>query len=111
MHAVLVLVGQNKAYELSVDLLRFGGRVVCVGLPEGDMQPIAKAFPNLMIVKELSIVGSAVGNRRDAIETLEMAARGIVKLHHRVEKMDKLTEIFQQMEQGKLNGRVVLDLQ
>lgn len=40
-----------------------------------------------------------------------MAARGIVKTHLRTEKMDKLTEVFQQMSEGKMQGRVVLDLE
>jgi len=40
-----------------------------------------------------------------------MAARGIVKTHHRVEKMENLTAVFQEMSEGKMLGRVVLDLQ
>ena len=42
---------------------------------------------------------------------MEFAARGIVKTHFRTEKMEKLTEIFNEMNEGKLQGRVVLDLQ
>ena len=91
-------------------LLKFGGTLVCVGLPEGDLKPIATAFPQVMVAKEQKIVGSAVGNRREAIETLEFAERGVVKTHFRTEKMDKLTDVFQEMEQGALKGRVVLDL-
>jgi propanol-preferring alcohol dehydrogenase len=33
-----------------------------------------------------------------------------VKTHYRTEKMDKLTEVFKEMDEGKLQGRVVLDL-
>jgi propanol-preferring alcohol dehydrogenase len=33
-----------------------------------------------------------------------------VKTHYRVEKMDKLDDVFKEMDQGKLKGRVVLDL-
>jgi propanol-preferring alcohol dehydrogenase len=40
-----------------------------------------------------------------------MAARGIVKTHYRVEKLDKLTEVFEDMHAMKLQGRVVIDLQ
>jgi propanol-preferring alcohol dehydrogenase len=80
-------------------------------MPEGDMVPIAKAFPAMMVAMELNIKGSAVGNQREAIEVLEMAARGVVKTRLRIEKMDKLTEVFQEMSEGKMQGRVVLDLQ
>jgi propanol-preferring alcohol dehydrogenase len=31
-------------------------------------------------------------------------------MHYRVEKKEKLGEIFKEMEEGKLKGRVVLDL-
>ena len=108
--AGLVLTAANGAYAQIMDLLRFGGRAVCVGIPEGDPQPIAKAFPQTMVAREQSIVAVAVGNRREAIETLDFAARGVVKSHFRVEKMDKLTEVFKEMHDAKLQGRVVLDL-
>jgi propanol-preferring alcohol dehydrogenase len=107
---VVVCTANNAAYGNSLDLLRFGGRVVCVGIPEGEVVPIKSANPGVMVAKSLQVVGSAVGNRREAIETMEFAARGIVKTHFRVEKMDKLTSVFEEMEKGALKGRVVLDL-
>lgn len=109
--AVVVCTGNNRAYAQALDFLRFRGTLVCVGMPEGEPVPIAKSFPARLVGRETRIVASAVGNRKEAIETLEMAARGIVKTHYRVEKMDKLTEVFQEMEEGKLVGRIVIDLQ
>lgn len=109
-HAVVVCTASNGAYAQSVDLLRFGGRVVCVGIPEGDVVPIQSANPGIMVSKALQIVGSAVGSRKEAIETMEFAARGLVKSHYRTEKMDKLTDVFNEMHAGTLKGRVVLDL-
>jgi propanol-preferring alcohol dehydrogenase len=109
-HAVVVCTANNAAYASALDLLRFGGRVVCVGIPEGDIVPMKCASPGLMVGKALQIVGSAVGDRREAIETLEFAARGIVKTHFRVEKMEALTGVFEEMHKGELKGRVVLDL-
>ncbi|PMD51847.1 alcohol dehydrogenase-like protein [Hyaloscypha bicolor E] len=109
--AVIVCTASNNAYAQALDFLRFGGTLVCVGMPEGDMVPIAKAFPAMMVAMEHNIKGSAVGNQREAIEVLEMAARGVVKTRLRIEKMEKLTEVFQEMSEGKMQGRVVLDLQ
>jgi alcohol dehydrogenase, propanol-preferring len=94
-----------------MDLLRFGGTLVCVGVPEGDLKAIGTAYPQTLVAKAQKIVGVAVGTRKEAIETLDLAARGIIKSHFRTEKMDKLTEAFEQMHRGELNGRVVLDLQ
>ncbi|KUI53528.1 Alcohol dehydrogenase 2 [Cytospora mali] len=110
-HAVINLTASNSAYALGMDLLRFGGTLVCAGIPEGDPVPIAKAFPQLLIGKSLKIVGIAVGDRKDAIEVLDLAARGVIKTHFRNEKMENLTEVFEQMHKGEVAGRVVLDLQ
>ncbi|KAJ4381131.1 hypothetical protein N0V86_003478 [Didymella sp. IMI 355093] len=109
-HAVVVCTAHQGAYDESVNLLRFGGRVVCVGIPEGDMKPIGSANAGIMVAKALQIVGSAVGTRKEAIEAVEFAARGIVKTHYRVEKMDKLTSVFEEMDKQQLKGRVVIDL-
>jgi len=109
--AVIVCTAVNKAYAQALSFLRFGGTVVCVGIPEGDMEPIASAYPAALVMQELRIVGSAVGTQWEALQVLDLAARGLVKTHYRTEKMEKLTEIFKEMDEGKLQGRVVLDLE
>jgi propanol-preferring alcohol dehydrogenase len=79
-HAVLVLSAANAAYASSVELLRFGGRVVCVGVPEGEALPIASAAPQMIVAKALSIVGVAVGDRKEAIEVLDFAVSAYLHL-------------------------------
>lgn len=39
-----------------------------------------------------------------------MAARGIIKTRIRMEKMENLTEIFKELAEGEMQGRIVLDL-
>lgn len=51
-----------------------------------------------------------MGDRREAIETLQFAERGIVKTHFKTAKMEELTDIFEKMDRGELQGRIVLDL-
>lgn len=109
-HAVLVLTAANGAYAQAPTFLRFGGTVVCVGVPEGDPVPIGSAAPALLIFKELRIVGSAVGGRLQAIETLDFAARGVMKTHYKTAKLEDLSQVFRDMEDGKISGRVVLEL-
>ena len=94
--AVLVCTASNKAYAQALDFLRFDGTLVCVGMPEGVPQPIAKSFPQELVFKQANICAVAVGTRRDAIECLDFAARGIVKTHFRTEKMEKLTEVSEE---------------
>ncbi|KAL8807492.1 MAG: hypothetical protein Q9182_000657 [Xanthomendoza sp. 2 TL-2023] len=108
--AVLVCTASNKAYAQSIDMLRFGGTMVCVGIPEGQPEPIGNAFPAKMVFKNITIASTAVGNRRDAIEVMDFAARGVVKTVYRTEKVEKLNDVFQEMHEGKLSGRVVIDL-
>ena len=91
--AVIVCTASNRAYAQALDFLRFGGVLVCVGMPEGKPVPIEKAYPAAMVQKLQTVTAVAVGDRREAIEVLDFAARGIVKTHYRLEKMDKLTEV------------------
>ncbi|KAJ5938203.1 hypothetical protein N7454_004545 [Penicillium verhagenii] len=109
-HAVLVCTAANAAYAQAIPMLRFNGTVVCVGIPEQEPQAIANAYPGIFVNTLATVTGSAVGNRVEAVETLAFAARGVLKVHHRVEKMEALTEVFKEMKEGKVQGRVVLDL-
>lgn len=76
--SVIVCTASNKAYAQAMGFLRFNGTLVCVGMPEGDMVPIAKAFPAAMVAFSHKIVGSAVGNQKQAMEVLDMARRGLI---------------------------------
>ncbi|KAL8731737.1 MAG: hypothetical protein Q9166_003184 [cf. Caloplaca sp. 2 TL-2023] len=121
--AVIVCTASNKAYAQSIDMLRFGGTLVCVGMPEGQAEPIGNSFPSKLVFKGVTIASTAVGNRKDAIEALEFAARGkiemvdsqrsslsivsgVVNTVFRTEKMERLTDVFHEMKEGKLSGRV-----
>jgi len=108
--AVVVCTASNAAYAQGLSFLKWRGSLVCVGVPEGKPVPIATADPATLLTQEKRIIGSAVGNRKEAIETLEMAARGLVKTHFETQPMSQLTEVFERMDKGKLHGRVVLDL-
>lgn len=109
-HAAIVCTAANAAYAQALQLLRFNGTLVCVGIPEGDFIAIGGAAPGPIVSKHLTITGVAVGNRSEALRTLEFAERGIIKAHYELKKMDQLTEVFESMERGTLQGRVVLDL-
>jgi propanol-preferring alcohol dehydrogenase len=47
--AVIVCTNSNGAYGQALDFLRFGGTLVCVGVPEGDHMAIANAFPGKIV--------------------------------------------------------------
>ena len=108
--AVVVCSGNNAAYAQAMTLLRFNGVLVCVGVPGGHVAPISGAYPAAMVSKQLNIAGSTVGNRREAIETLGMASRGLVETYVTIISPESLGKSFEEMKAGKLQGRVVLNI-
>lgn len=108
--AVLVCNAANEAYATAMDVLKFNGTLVCVGLPDGTPVPIAKAFPAAMVFRQLNIVGSAVGNRKEAAEVLALASRGLVKTNFTLQKKEDLSKAFEEMKAGRVRGRFVLDM-
>lgn len=90
-----------------MEYLRPGGTLVAVGLP-GRATLSASIFST--VCKNINIVGSYVGNRQDAIEALALAAEGKVKVHYAKKSLSELDQTFQALEEGKIAGRVVLDI-
>ncbi|KAK4699346.1 hypothetical protein P7C70_g6912, partial [Phenoliferia sp. Uapishka_3] len=61
------------------------------------------------VFKALRITGSYVGNRQDAIEALDFAARGKVKAQISIEPLKNLESVYHRMENGGISGRIVLE--
>ncbi|KFY78097.1 hypothetical protein V499_02661 [Pseudogymnoascus sp. VKM F-103] len=107
--AVVVCSGSNAAYAQALSYLKFNGTLVCVGVP-AEPVAIANAIPGAMVGKQLNIVGSTVGNRKEAMEILDLAKRGLVKTAIRKEKMENMSSVFRDMKAGTLQGRVVIEI-
>lgn len=104
--SVIVCAGVNAAYAQALGMLSFGGTMVCVGIPDGQRKEIGQAYPAHLVGSQKKIVGSSIGNQREAIEVLALAARGVLKTHYRLDKLENLTEVFKEMEENKMEGRV-----
>ncbi|GJE85049.1 zinc-dependent alcohol dehydrogenase [Phanerochaete sordida] len=106
-HTAVITAATSTAYEQAIDYLRPGGKLMVVGLP-------ARASLNadifFTVVKSISILGSYVGNRQDAREALDIASRGKVKCFFELKPLSALKETYEGLEQGKIVGRVVLDM-
>ncbi|SPO25463.1 probable ADH3 - alcohol dehydrogenase III [Ustilago trichophora] len=105
-HAAVVAAASPAAYELALNYIRPRGTLVIVGMPNSIL-PISIFKTVLMTHK---IVGSAVGNRQDAVEALEIASRGKVKVHFILKGLSDLPQVFEDMINGKIAGRIVLDV-
>ena len=108
--AMMVCNASSHAYDQALDMVRYAGTLVCVGVPEIDPRPIKQALPWKLIVNQFNIKGAVTGNRKQAIQCLQPAARGLIKPAIRIEPMSSLTQIFDEMHAGTIHGRVVLDL-
>jgi propanol-preferring alcohol dehydrogenase len=56
------------------------------------------------------IIASAVGNRQNALEALQIASRAKVKVHFVLKAFTDLPRVFQDMLDAGISGRVVLDV-
>jgi propanol-preferring alcohol dehydrogenase len=57
-HGFLVCNSSSRAYDQSLDLLRYAGTLVCVGIPEVDPHPMPKTAPFQLIMNQWKIKGS-----------------------------------------------------
>jgi len=105
VHGVLVTAVHPQAFGQAIGLARRGGTIVFNGLPPGDFP--APIFD--IVLKGLTIRGSIVGTRQDMAEALDFYARGLI--HPTVEsaRLDDINEVFDRMERGQIDGRVVID--
>lgn len=99
-------IPQSSGYAQAVDYLRAGGTLMAVGLPgEATLNasifftvykvipfPISLCHSHLTELQSLNILGSYVGNRQDAREAIDIAARGDVKVHFALEDLSHLKE-------------------
>ncbi|UOF92463.1 alcohol dehydrogenase AdhP [Fodinisporobacter ferrooxydans] len=105
-HASVSVAVTPKAFEQAYRSVRRGGTLVVVGLPTGDIPiPIFNTVLNGVTVK-----GSIVGTRKDLQEALDFAARGKVRTIIETQPLENINEIFERMEKGQINGRVVLKM-
>ena len=93
--AAIVAASGAKAYEQALEYLRPRGTLVPVGLPPNAT---IKADVFWTVFKSLSIVASYVGNRQEAIEALDIAARGKINVVSRTLGLTDLPEVYKQMQ-------------
>jgi alcohol dehydrogenase, propanol-preferring len=107
VQGVLVTAVSRGAFAQALGMVRRGGTVSLNGLPPGDF-PLS-IFDT--VLRGITVRGSIVGTRLDLQEALAFAADGRVKATVSTEGLDAINSIFQRMEKGAIEGRVVLDFE
>ncbi|KAJ1601943.1 hypothetical protein NDA14_007925 [Ustilago hordei] len=105
--AAVVAASGGLAYQQALDYIRPRGVLVAVGLP-GNTDIKANVF--FTVFRSVRVVGSYVGNRQDTQEALDIAAAGKVRTHFKKLGLSQLPEVYDDMQNGKIAGRIVLDI-
>ena len=106
VHGALVTAVSPKAMEQAYGFLRSKGTMALVGLPPGFISiPVFDT-----VLKRITVRGSIVGTRQDLEEALTFAGEGKVAAHFSWDKLENINDIFHRMEEGKIDGRIVVDL-
>ncbi|KLN96373.1 alcohol dehydrogenase AdhP [Moellerella wisconsensis] len=105
VHAAVVTAVAKSAFNSAVNSVRAAGRIVAVGLPVETMD---LSIPRL-VLDGIEVVGSLVGTREDLKEAFQFAAEGKVVPKVTMRPLEDINTIFEEMEQGKFTGRMVID--
>jgi propanol-preferring alcohol dehydrogenase len=106
VHGVLVTAVSPAAFDQAFSFLRPHGTMALIALPPGKFaMPIFDT-----VLKRITVRGSIVGTRQDLEEALEFASDGAVATHFSWDRLENINAVFERMEAGAIDGRVVLKL-
>lgn len=105
LDACVVTAVAKAPFNQAVDVVKAGALVVAVGLPVNKMN---LDIPRL-VLDGIQVVGSLVSTRQDLKEAFQFTAEGKVVPRVTFRKLEEINDIMEDMEQGKLTGRMVID--
>ena len=105
LDATVITAVAKTPFNQAIDVVKAGARVVAVGLPVDKMD---LDIPRL-VLDGIQVIGSLVGTRQDLKEAFQFAAEGNVVPKVALRKLEEINDIFEEMEQGKFTGRMVID--
>ncbi|KAJ7183000.1 chaperonin 10-like protein [Mycena crocata] len=107
-HSAVVAASNLGPLDQAVMYLRPKGTLVAVGIPSG--MPMLTVPVGVLITKCLNILGSCNGTRQDAVEALDIAARGKIACVHEVKPLSEINAVIADMAAQNVAGRVVLKM-
>lgn len=105
LDATVITAVAKTPFNQAVEVVKAGARVVAVGLPVDKMD----LYIPRLVLDGIQIVGSLVGTRQDLQEAFQFAAEGKVVPKVALRPIEDINEIFEEMEEGTITGRMVID--
>jgi alcohol dehydrogenase, propanol-preferring len=104
VHAAMVTSAAKAAYDAAFQCVRPSGILLIVGLPAENI-----CFaPILLAAREIRMQASAVGTRRDLLETLAIASEGKVRCEISARPLAEANKTIDELRRGQVTGRAVL---
>lgn len=104
--AVVDLVNSSSTVKIALGVLARGGRTVQVGMFGGRLDIPLMTFPG----QGISICGNFVGNPKELREVVALARQGKLKpIPVETRAKSEATRTLQELRDGKITGRVVLE--
>lgn len=107
LYGMLDFVGSAQTFALAAPALRKGGRYVLCGLFGGA----ANVSTAVIAIRELSILGSVVGNTSDLVELVDLVKHGRIALPDvACRPLETVNASLEDLAAGRIVGRVVLEV-
>ncbi len=108
LDSVIDIVGLQESFDYAIDNLKKGGKYIIVGYKPGSRVTFE---PLNILLEEISILGSRNCSKQDVEDCLHLMA--IAHIHPVIEDvvpLEKVNDVHEDMEKGKIMGRVVLKI-
>jgi propanol-preferring alcohol dehydrogenase len=105
VQAAIVTVPLIQAYDEAYKSVKRGGRIIALALPKDNIS----VPPATFIMREIQLIGSFVGTRKDIQEALELAKLRQITCKVEKCKLEDINEVFENMRNFKISGRIVID--
>ena len=101
---VLEFVGMHQTFEDAQQIVRPGGKILCVGTLDRDNTLHMK----IGIRKRLSIIFTYGGQYRDIVDVLDCISQGVLNPQVEIGEFEKYDEIMKQLCAGKIESRMAI---
>jgi propanol-preferring alcohol dehydrogenase len=100
---VLDFVGSDETLALAAQVVRQLGDLTIVGIAGGTLPVSFFGLPY-----ETSVQTTYWGNRRELVEVLDLAARGLIHAESSIYTLDDALDAYRDLEHGNVRGRAVV---